>query len=56
MARHTKSSEKPTVAQIERFREKARELGCDEDEAVFEERLQRIVPKPKKEEENSGRD
>ena len=50
MVRHTKSSEKPNVAQSERFREKARELGCDEDEAVFEDRLRRIVPKPKKEE------
>ena len=36
MARHTKSSEKPNVAQIERFREKACGLGCDEDEAAFD--------------------
>ena len=36
--------------QRERFIETARELGCDEDEAAFEEKLRRIAtvkPKPK---------
>ena len=32
--------EKP---QIERFREAARELGCDDDEAAFDEKLRRIM-------------
>jgi hypothetical protein len=37
--------------QRERFIETARELGCDEDEAAFEEKLRRIAtvkPKPKR--------
>ena len=29
--------------QIERFRETARQLGCDEDEKAFDEKLARIV-------------
>ena len=37
-------------SQHEKFIDKARKLGCDEDEAAFEDRLRRIVPKPKKEE------
>jgi hypothetical protein len=44
-----KSSNKP---QNERFIEAARELGCDEDEAAFDEKLRRIAtakPKPKRE-------
>ena len=59
----THSSKKPErtspdtpEAQSKRFIDKARELGCDEDEAVLEDRLRRIVPKPKKEEGNSGHD
>ena len=32
--------EKP---QIERFREAARELGCDDDEAAFDEKLRQIM-------------
>jgi len=32
--------------QIERFKELARELGCDEDEAAFEAALARIVSTP----------
>lgn len=31
--------------QREKFIDKARELGCDEDEAAFERALKRIVPK-----------
>jgi len=37
--------------QVEAFRKKARELGCDEDEAAFEDRLKKIAkaaPKPEK--------
>lgn len=51
-----KQSKKITADQSQRFIDKARELGCDENEAAFEERLQRIVPKPKKKEEKSERD
>jgi hypothetical protein len=29
--------------QIERFREMARELGCDEDEAAFDEKLRQVA-------------
>jgi len=39
--------EKP---QIERFREAARELGCDNDEAAFDDKLRQIMrakPAPK---------
>ena len=36
--------------QSEKFIDKARELGADEDESAFEDRLRRIVPKPKNEE------
>ena len=40
-----KPNKKP---QTQKFVDKARELGCDEDEAAFEKRLKRIVPrKPK---------
>jgi hypothetical protein len=31
------------TTQPQRFIEKARELGCDEDEAAFEERLRKIA-------------
>ena len=35
-------------SQIERFRQMARELGCDEDEAVFKEKLAQMARhKPK---------
>lgn len=39
--------------QRERFERVARELGCDEDEAAFDEKLRRIAkakPKPEKKE------
>jgi hypothetical protein len=39
-------TEKP---QLQRFIETARELGCDEDEAAFDEKLKRIATvKPKR--------
>jgi hypothetical protein len=40
-------TEKP---QIDKFRELARELECDDDEAVFDEKLKRIATAPKPEE------
>ena len=42
--------------QRQKFIDKARELGCYEDEACFEDELRRIAPKPKEEapEELSG--
>jgi hypothetical protein len=52
MARSSPSSK--DKSQRERFIEAARELGCDEDEAAFEEKLKKIAghkpakPGPKK--------
>ena len=44
------SPENPTTkSQRDRFIEKARELGCDEDEGQFNETLKRIAPKEPKE-------
>ena len=40
----------PSKSQKQKFVDKARELGCDEDELTFEDKLRRIVPRPKKEE------
>lgn len=37
------SDEKP---QSQRFKETARDLGCDEGEKAFDDKLKRIVPKP----------
>lgn len=38
--------------QAQKFKELARELECDEDEAAFEEKVRRVAtaPKPEKEE------
>jgi hypothetical protein len=44
------NEQQATQTQHERFIETARELGCNEDEAAFEEKLRRIAtvkPKPK---------
>lgn len=35
-------------SQADKFRELARELGCDEDEAKFDEALKRIAKAPQK--------
>jgi hypothetical protein len=43
MARHSKSS---APSQSKKFIDKARELGCDEDEAAFEARLKKIAKAP----------
>jgi hypothetical protein len=48
--RPTRSSAKPPDGQVERFIEAARQLGCDEDEKAFEEKLKKIAghkPKPR---------
>ena len=46
VARKAKADKKP---QSQRFIETARELGCDEDEAAFDEKLRRIASaKPKR--------
>jgi len=45
MATPTPKSDDP--AQIDKFRDLARELECDEDEAAFDERLKQIAPTPK---------
>ncbi len=34
---------KDNASQIDRFKETARQLGCDEDEAAFDERLGKIA-------------
>ena len=34
------------VPQIERFRETARKLGCDEDEAAFDAALKKVAEQP----------
>lgn len=39
---------KPAADQVERFKETARALGCDENEAAFDEKLRRVAAhKPK---------
>jgi hypothetical protein len=44
-----KSKRKPTDDQHSRFVEAARAAGCDEDEATFDEKLDKLAwPKPKK--------
>jgi hypothetical protein len=46
MLKNTKDTEAAT--QIERFKQTARELGCDEDEAAFDEKLRALAKqKPK---------
>ena len=54
MPKPTRNSKKRTnmPSQIERFRQTARKIGCDEDEAAFERKLGKIAkpkaPTPKK--------
>ena len=45
--------DKKTESQIDRFKETARELGCDEGEAAFDEKLKEIA-KHKSEEGGRG--
>ncbi len=53
----SKPKEKPAKEkpQIERFKEAARELGCDESEEAFEDSFSRVVP-PKSGTEGDGED
>ena len=39
-------------SQPDKFRELARELECDEDEAAFEEKVRKVASAPKPEEKN----
>lgn len=41
--------------QPDKFRDLARELECDEDEAVFEARLRKVVTPPKPEADKGGK-
>ena len=36
-------TEKKVESQIDRFKQTARELGCDEDEAAFDEKIKAVV-------------
>jgi len=46
MGNSGKNSKKPSVDQADRFIDKARELGCDEDEKAFDDKLHRIGSAP----------
>jgi hypothetical protein len=50
-------TEKPTDTrtQIDRFRETARQLGCDEDEAAFRDKLRVIARQKPKDEPTKGK-
>ena len=37
------------MSQPDKFREAARELGCDEDEAAFEDKVRKIADAPRSE-------
>lgn len=41
-------------SQLDKFKQAARELECDDDEGRFKERLERLVKKPKEQSENEG--
>jgi hypothetical protein len=48
LARRPKPKAQSDPSQYDRFIETARQLGCDEDEAAFDEKLKKIArPKPK---------
>jgi hypothetical protein len=46
---------KPTPEQIERFKKAAKELGADESEAAFDEKLKSIVKQTPKEPEKNAK-
>ncbi|MFD1623917.1 hypothetical protein [Azospirillum griseum] len=49
--------EKSSTGQHQKFMDAARELGCDEDEAAFEDKLRRIAKvKPKPEADTKAED
>ena len=39
----TSAPRKDDLSQVDRFKEAARELGCDEDEARWDERLRKVA-------------
>lgn len=43
----------PKPEQIEKFKEAAKKLGCDESEDAFDEKLRRIAKKPPPKDENT---
>lgn len=47
---------KPESSQVDKFRDMARELECDEDEAAFEEKVRRVATSAKPEAENGKAD
>ena len=50
MSKNTNPTE---PSQVQKFKDAARELGCDEDESTFEERLRRLAKtKPKSADKN----
>lgn len=49
-----KPAQNATSQQIDRFKETARALGCDEDEAAFEEKLKVIARQKQKADSNSS--
>jgi hypothetical protein len=42
------------TGQADKFRDMARDLGCDEDETAFEEKVRRVATSPKPEVEPGG--
>jgi hypothetical protein len=38
---------KPESSQLDKFRQLARELECDEDEAAFEDKVRKVATAPK---------
>jgi hypothetical protein len=46
MAKSNLTKKRPEKSQIEKFRDKARELGCDEDEGQFAAALKRVASSP----------
>jgi hypothetical protein len=46
----------PKPNQADKFRDLARELECDEDEAAFEEKVRKVATAPKAEPEEPGRE
>lgn len=41
------NSTKPESAQSDKFRDMARELECDEDEAAFDDKVRKVATAPK---------
>lgn len=54
MDRRREKPEPDSATQLERFKEAARALGCDEDEAAFDEKLKAIARQKPKDEPNAA--